>query len=624
MSSIRVVDRIGKRVEQCPDAPAVEWLGRQLSYAELWRRSVQVAKHLGEAGLRSGAPAGLLADKSIHSIPSLLGIWLAGGVAVPLYQKTTGSVLAGLIEEIGMQHFFCDRQGLSDLALASKGLTSKHLTIVSMEGPCGSGLEWGTPVLRTSIEEVLRSSAEGFTPSQSHTDRAYIFFTSGSEGAPKGVMGSHRGLDHYIQWQAEALGHCQQDRFSQIAPHSFDFCLKEILVPLATGGSVFLADRETVLDPLRFIEWGGERGITVMSLIPALFRSLYSAFPLAPEPLQASFLSGLRQVLVSGDVLRWEDVRRWRKTFADSVQLTNLYGPTESTVIKLFYPIPPGVDQDSGIVPLGKPIKGAHVKVLDSAMRPCPKGQTGEIHILSDFIAEGYVNSAQSGQSKFYMSEEKGRFVRAYRSGDLGCINEDGNIEFGGRRDRQIKSAGHRIDLNSIESRLARQDEVEDVSACVLQNGHAKQLVCFFVSHSADFTEAHLKGYAREALLPYLVPDRFIRLDAFPLTQNGKVDSQQLVRLAKEHSSNSNTGSQGNGAQSGTLAKVLATWRRLLEVDQIDSEDNFFELGGNSMLALEALQALRTEIHTAISMKDLFDHPTAAGLCKSIDASRQN
>src|SRR6185295_12880394 len=202
----------------------------------------------------------------------------------------------------------------------------------------------------------------------------YIIYTSGSEGRPKGVRGSHESLSHYLKWQAREFRVNEADRFSQTAPLSFDFSLKELLVPLICGATVCIANRKIVMDARKFVDWVGDSRITVMCCVPTLLRSI-----LELPVCDARAFQSLRSLLISGDMLRWDDVNHWRERFGNSISLFNLYGPTESTVIKLFYPIPEERCPDSVNVPVGRPIEDAAVLILDEQNEACEPGETGEV-----------------------------------------------------------------------------------------------------------------------------------------------------------------------------------------------------------------------------------------------------
>jgi acyl-coenzyme A synthetase/AMP-(fatty) acid ligase/acyl carrier protein len=394
---------------------------------------------------------------------------------------------------------------------------------------------------------------------------------------------------------------------------SFDFSLKELLVPLICGARVCIADRSTVIDPAKFLEWVEESGITVMCCVPTLMRALLQL------PNDGSALQSMRSVLISGDMLRWDDVSSWRERFGESMSLFNLYGPTESTVVKLFYPIPKTKYQESVNVPVGKPIADAYALVLGDDGEPNGPGEIGEIVILSDWLAGGYLNGEQMSHRPFGRISYQGKQRRAYRTGDLGRWLSDGNLELVGRKDRQVKIRGYRIELDEIESVLSEYPGILDVAAVVSNNIDADGLAVYFTARDPEVTEKSVRVFAQERLLPEVLSlIQFSRLDKLPLTVNGKVDRLKLESLF---------GTSIKPEVDGSLTvqqRILAMWEELLAVDAIDLQANFFELGGDSMTAIRLLRRLREELHAEVKLGDVYEFPNIAQLSDRVEQLLHN
>jgi amino acid adenylation domain-containing protein len=448
-------------------------------------------------------------------------------------------------------------------------------------------------------------------------DVCYVIYTSGSEGRPKGVVGSHKSLIHYLRWQAKEFSVNEADRFSQSAPLSFDFSLKEFLVPLVSGARVCIADRSTVINARKFVEWAHESRISVMCCVPTLLRSILQLPRTASD--RGSFES-LRALLISGDMLRWEDVAGWRERFGNDVALFNLYGPTEATVIKLFYPIPETRSPETSNVPVGRPIRDTDVLIFDELDEACEPGEIGEVVILSDWLARGYLNADATADGPFCEVEYQGQQRRAYRTGDLGRWLSDGNLELMGRKDRQVKIRGYRIELNEIERVLAEYTEIADLAVVAPQGPDADGLAvigCFFTGEKPDLTEKDVKAFARERLLPQVLSlTRFRRLETLPLMANGKVDRRKLELLIEPDET---PVAKPSFAALTVRERICAMWEELLAVEGINLEANFFEMGGDSMTAIRLLRRLREELHPEVNLDDVYEFPSISQLSNRVE-----
>jgi acyl-coenzyme A synthetase/AMP-(fatty) acid ligase/acyl carrier protein len=315
-------------------------------------------------------------------------------------------------------------------------------------------------------------------------------------------------------------------------------------------------------------------------------------------------------------MLRWEDVKTWRKRFGSSISLYNLYGPTESTVIKLYYPISEKRCPDSVNVPVGKPIPDTQVLILDQNDRQCGNGEVGEVVIVSDWLAQGYVDRDATDRS-FYQVDQHGGNKRAYRTGDLGRWLASGDLELMGRKDRQVKLRGYRVELDELESVIAEHHGLRDVavvtSPSIDQDGGAL-IGCYFTCNGSDITEKQVREFARDRLLPQVLSlTLFSRLEQLPLTANGKVNRRELAVLFEASETRSAYPVQSAGSTT-VRRQILTMWEELLTLDAVDEDINFFELGGDSMLAIRLLRKLREELHPEISLGDVYEFPTVSQL----------
>ena len=617
----RIEKLIFDQAARTPNAVAIEFNGTQLSYSDVQREAVEISRTLTQLGFISGRPVAICLERSVATTPLLLGIWKAGGVVVPINPNTPEKTLEWLIEDSSPWAVITS-SALEDRvtnALDSAGLDAELIRL-DVAIPSNGHRRENLFTLSARPRPHLIGLADNILPD----DTCYIIYTSGSEGRPKGVMGSHKSLVQYVKWQVKRFSINEADRFSQIAPLSFDFSLKELLVPLVCGARVCIVDTGMVRDPRKFLGWVANSRITVMCCVPTLLRLLLQV----TDSTNGNALRTLRYVLISGDMLRWDDVSGWRTRFGNAMSLFNLYGPTESTVIKLFYPIPETMNKESVNVPVGKPIEEAEVLILDEEDQPCLNGQVGEIVILSEWIARGYLNAEGVRSHSFCHLSHNGAQVRAYKTGDLGRLLSSGDIELVGRKDRQVKIRGYRIELDEIESVLSEHPAVRDV-AVILSNkandgdlDNLPAIICYFTASDQSLGETELRNYAKARMLPQAFSlTQFTRLDQLPLTANGKVNRLELETLY--HPNNHPNGplihQEPHLASLPVQQRIATMWRELLAVESVDPGANFFELGGDSMTAIRLLRRLREDLHAEIKLEDLYKYQTVSELATRVE-----
>lgn len=611
----RIEKLIIEQANCTPDAVAIERNGVQLSYREVKDQTLQISQRLRASGLKPGEAVVLFQHRSLATVPLMLAIWEAGGILVPVNPNTPAKMLEWIIKDSSPRIVLTDpnlkARMVDAVERVNRALMPKILTLMSdSNGHVAHHAFADSESIPASINIDVLSELPIYQ------DDCYVIYTSGSEGHPKGVCGSHESLIHYLHWQAQEFSVTGADRFSQTAPLSFDFSLKEFLVPLVCGARVCIADRNIVIDPQKFVHWVRDSKITVMCCVPTLLRSILQL----PAPVgDADVFQSLRAVLISGDMLRWDDVTRWRERFSNSISLFNLYGPTESTVIKLFYRIPEMKFADSTNVPVGRPIPDADVLIVDDDNQPCARGEIGEIVILSEWLARGYLNSEHRSRDPFHRLYHQGKRTGAYRTGDLGRWLSGGVVELVGRKDRQVKIRGYRIELDEIESVISAHEGIRDVAVVVPDSTSGvdvedlAMVTCYFTSEQPTLSEREVRDFAKERLLPQVLSlTRFRRLDKLPLSANGKVDRLQLQSLS--YSDETRDPEVPAAQPSNVQQRILAMWEDLLAYDGIDVEANFFELGGDSMTAIRLLRRLREELQAELKLRDVYDFPSVSQL----------
>lgn len=593
----RVDQLIIETAQRVPENIAVVTGKRHMTYSELVERSQQISAMLSISGLQPDDIVAVYTDKSIDSIALMVGVWLAQGIITSIDPTAPPVILEAIISDATPRIILTSHDFVSRVVEAVNHIAEDVpiiMLITPDAHPCLKLYDNSTPLPNNTAPQ---------RDSEKLTDNCYISYTSGSEGPPKGIEGLHSSLAQYLLWQARAFDVTENDRFSQVAPLSFDFSLKEIFVPLICGASVCLIPHEVTRNPEELVRYIREQGITTWCCVPTMLRMVYEN---SREVVNdgASIFPKLRLIMISGDVLRWEDVHRWRAKFGRIIPLVTLYGPTESTVIKLFYRIPDDQFPETQSVPVGQPIDDAAVLIVDEMGQPCQEGEVGQITLLSNWIAKGYHNPNLTKADAFSTIWHHGKLVRLYRTGDLGRLLEDGNVEFMGRRDRQLKIHGHRLELDAVEAILAGHPEVEDVGVVITGSDDAITMFCYFTAKAQSFTEIELRRYSEEHMLPYMVPRHFMRLDIMPLSSNGKIDRKGLRELAQDI--HVIKGPKMVTKETTLEECVLDMWCEILDVETIQTRDNFYDLGGTSMLEIRLFKRLREEICPQLTMNELF------------------
>ncbi len=575
------------RVARHPGRPAVVLGEVELSYGELNARANCIAHRLLQAGVRRGDCVGICAERSLELIAGLVGILKAGGAYLPLDPAYPRERLAFMIED---------------------GAVGVVLVQPHLEAALASGaaqrlvLEWSGAELQAQGGVNPPCVCGG-------SDLAYVIYTSGSTGRPKGVAVPHRAVNRlvcntdYVQLQ-------EGDRVAHLSNISFDAATFEVWGALLNGASVVVLGQEIVLAPHRLAAALGEGGISATFLTAALFNHLAVQYPGCFERVGTVLFGG--EAADPGCVARVMGDRPPRR-------LVNAYGPTEVTTFALTYCVP-GVPAQGEGVPIGRPIRNTEVYVLDRYAQPVPVGVTGELYLGGPGLAQGYVRRAQLTAERFVahpFSAAPG--ARLYRTGDLVRWRSDGNIEYLGRIDHQVKLRGFRIELGEIESVLGTHPEVQQSVVLVREDRPGdRRLVAYVVARlSGQELVAKLRAWLKERLPDYMVPAALVVLQRLPLTPNGKVD-----RAALPAPESGGGGIESLGPRTPTERWLAEVWREVLGVQQLGVEDNFFDIGGHSLLAVQIMERIRQQYGQEIPLAMLFEAGTVAALGRVIDEQR--
>jgi amino acid adenylation domain-containing protein len=579
---------IQQQVYRSPDSVAVQFEDQALSYRELDARANQLANYLSENGVGPETLVAVCMERSVEMVIALYGVLKSGAAYVPLDPEHPTERLAFVIDETRTP-VILSQQHLRDRIPDAE---SKIFCLDS---------EW----------DAIKERDSSRLPATATPDNlAYVIYTSGSTGKPKGVMNTHKGIVNRLCWMQQAFQLDADDMVLQKTPFSFDVSVWEFFWPIMTGACVVLAKPGGHRDTAYLAGLIIDRAITTLHFVPSMLKIF-----LEHESLKAA--GSLKRVICSGEAL----TRELQEQFFDvcDAELHNLYGPTEAAVdvtswhCRHTYP--------ANSVPIGRPIANTRVYILDSGLNPVPAGVPGELHIGGVQVARGYVNRPDLTAEKFIVDPFSQKAdARLYKTGDLARYLPDGNIEYLGRMDFQVKLRGFRIELGEIESVLRKHDAVSDaVVLCRQYSAAEPRLVAYVVGTKNNMAcVEELRTAVRAALPDYMMPAAFVFLDRIPLTSSGKVDRRELPEAKDERQA-----AQALVQPRNTLERQLVDiWRQVLNVDQIGIHDNFFDLGGHSLLATQVVSRTRETLGAELPVTILFEHPTVEGLADRIEVSR--
>jgi len=579
-------DLFEEQVQRTPDSVAVMFDGRQLTYAQLNARANQLAHHLQTLGVGPEVPVALCMERCPEMVVGLLGILKAGGAYVPLDPAYPKERLSFMME---------DAQAA---VVLTRGHMVERVPEHGIRAVCvDSG--WEAIAERSEKNPVSRATARNL---------AYILYTSGSTGQPKGVMVEHRGLCNAINWITHTLDLSAEDRCFLKTPITFDAAGREFFPTLVTGGRLVIAEAGGHRDSRYLAETMRSARISIFHCVPSLLQFLVE------EPAFDDSLA-LRAVMCGGEALPAQVVERFQRR--SKANLYNVYGPTETIIDSTFWLCDGANGRSSS--PIGRPIPNARIYILNNALHPLPIGVAGHMHIGGVGLARGYLNRPELTAEKFVpdpFSAEPG--ARMYKTGDLACYRPDGNIEFLGRADHQVKIRGFRIELGEIEAVLGQHPAVREAVVLAREDAPGeKRLVAYVVAES---TVDELRRFLKDKLPDHMVPAVFVLLDTLPLLSNGKIDRRALPAPDRTRPELDKSFVAPRTPTEELLAQI---WAQLLEIERVGVHDNFFDLGGHSLLATQAVSRMREAFQVEIPLRRLFEVPTVAGLAESIEAARQ-
>jgi amino acid adenylation domain-containing protein/thioester reductase-like protein len=575
---------IEEQIARTPEDIAIVFHDQQWTHRQLDERADAIAVSLSELGVGPETLVGLCIERSPEMIAALLGIHKAGGAYVPLDPTFPRERLAFM---------------LADSAAPVLITQSSLLSIFP---------EYSGKIL--FLDEVAETPARQEWKEQYSIEQlAYVLYTSGSTGKPKGVMIPHRALINFLTSMQKQPGLTPNDTLLAVTTLSFDIAGLELYLPLISGAKVVIADRETAADPNQLMQEMERCGATVMQATPATWRMLIDAGWKGKPDLK---------ILCGGEAMPGDLAAQ---LMGRGCELWNLYGPTETTIWSTVYPVEKTGLENSTSISIGKPIANTQIYILDTNLGSVPIGVIGDLYIGGDGLSRGYLNRPELTAERFIPNPFDSSSL-IYKTGDLARYRPDGNIEFLGRSDHQVKVRGFRIETGEIEVALATHSSVGQ-AVVVARAGKSSEamLVAYVVPAQAgnEPNPNELRAFLRQSLPEYMIPSAFVTLDALPLTPNGKVDRRALLELTIENLATQTEYVAPRTSEEQAIAKICA---EVLDLERVGIHDNFFDLGGNSLIATRLVFQLQEHFQVRLPLVRLFEMPTVAGLAKAVQNAR--
>lgn len=573
MGSRSIQDQFAAQVARVPDAVAVSGGGVRLTYRQLDERANQLARRLAGLGVRPAEPVAVLLARSPELVVAILGVIKAGAVYMPLHSAYPLETMQRIMDNAGQPVL------LADESARRAGLPASRQTVLVDSDTVQRGLPTADPGISARPEDL-----------------AYIIHTSGSQGPPRGVAVTHRGV------LTVALDSCwdsgSHERVMMQAPHAFAASTYELWVPLLRGGRLVLAPpgRLDIGTLRRLVR---DEQLTAVYLAAGLFRVVADEAP--------DCLATVGEVLTGGDVISPGAVQRVLAA-CPGITVRSTYGASEVTLFATAITITAPF-RASSTVPVGRPMDNVDLHVLDERLRPVGAGQVGEVYIAGERLARGYFGRPGLTSERFVANPFAGVGTRMYRTGDLARWTADGLIDFVGRADHQVKIRGFRVEIAEVEAALASCPGIVEALVVARQAESGDQTLVGYVVGGPDVVDVTaLREHAEKVLPDYMLPSAFVVLDSLPLTPNGKLDRQALPEPVFAHSS----GHQTPGSlQQETLCSLFA---KALGVAQVGVNDSFFDLGGQSLSGIRLISSINETLNVELTLDQLFDFPTVTEL----------
>ena len=580
-----------EQVEKAPDNIALKFEAETMTYRKLNEKSNQLARMLLDSGVKSGDNVGLITQRNFGMIIGMLAILKAGAAYVPIDPDYPQERLK----------YIASNSKVSAL-LVEKGYAIENRR--------------EEKVIDIDYDKMTLFHSDNLNIDKDSRELAYIIYTSGSTGLPKGVMIEHHSAINLISWVNREFEVGEKDTLLFITSMCFDLSVYDIFGMLAAGGKIVIAGKGKVQNPEDLKDILVKENITFWDSVPSTMNYLVNSLE---ESSDEFIQDSLRLVFMSGDWIPVKLPDKIRRYFPGA-RLISLGGATEGTVWSIYYPIEK-VSEYQTSIPYGRPIDNNYFYILDDNGRVLPEGVAGELYIGGVGVARGYMGNDEKTAASFV----KDRFCNdaeamMYKTGDLGRMLPDGNIEFLGRKDHQVKIRGYRVELGEIENQLQGHEFITDAVVADWADAGGNKYLCAYIVSEQELTIQELKDYLSRKLPDYMIPSYFMNLDKLPFTSNGKIDRKSLP----EPHVNMGTGTEYETPSTDIEKKLVKIWEEVLEAEKVGVNDSFFDLGGHSLIATTLVSNIHKELNFEIPLREIFNTPTVKEIAQYIENAQSS
>ncbi|MFT7033723.1 MAG: amino acid adenylation domain-containing protein [Cyclobacteriaceae bacterium] len=594
-------------------AIAVEEDDRNISYADLKMKSDVIGDFLYKYGISKNSKVGVFLPNGVNHVVTFLGVSKAAGIFFPLDIDYPIQRFEYLINTVKPKYIITDnkhykffKEKLIELNLYQKYFNKVILLNQdSLQPYFLDGAKHSEEVRERQLTE--------------EDDSMYLMNTSGSTGQPKIIEGMHKSVSHFLHWEVKEFGLNKETVGCVLARPSFDLNLREVFAPLLAGGKLLVPNNEVKGNPNKLARWIKDHEINLIHPIPSIFRLLMHE--VKNDANCKHCLSELANVLFAGEALFGKDIHEWLKVGNKDAFLANLFGPSETTLAKIFYRIgTPDSYQSSEVIPLGKPLPNTVILLMDG-QRLCNPGAVGEILIKTPFRSKGYFNNPDLTAEKFVQNPLHNDFEDiVYKTGDLGRLREDETLLFVGRIDSQVKVRGNRIELPEVEKSLLAYDSIDQVVVLAVKNSNNDNVLVCYYTGDKKIEELRVREFLKRSLPDYMFPSFYIRLEEFPLNINGKIDRKSL-RSPEEMLYEQTSFEPPKTELEKKLAEI---WSAVLDLKKVGVNNSFYELGGHSLSVAKVVTRVFGELAVDLSLRDVFKHSTIKKLASLISSMQVN
>ncbi|MGV0106429.1 NdaA [Nostoc sp. DSM 114160] len=601
------------QVKALPDKTSILYPGGEFSYLELDILTNSWANIFKDLGIQKDIICGVMLEGDYRQVLAMLAVFKAGGIYLPLRLDEPEERSLRMMLKTSPAIIVVDRKNLDSVKPQLAVLPKPPHILVATAHEIQQYYQWNGTIYQCL--PVVASNDEKALILPEADDSNYIMFTSGSTGEPKAILGSHGSLRHFINWEKLEFGINQNWRCLQIAKINFDAYLRETLVTLCSGGTLYIPDSTDREDSERLLLKLGEWQINLLHTVPSVMRVFLN---IGRNLVNADqLLKNLQVLVLGGEPLFTKELCEWHQVFGSQTEFVNIYGASETTFVKHFYRIPDPNKITYARVPGGKTLPEAAFAVIDET-RPCAVGEVGEIFVKSPYLTKGYYQDESLTNSVFVPNPLNNGADVVYRTGDLGRLLPDLTVEVIGRSDNQVKLNGIRIELGEIEDALAAIDGVEKALVIAEKQEESVTVIAYYQAKNA-VNHQHISSQLKQVLPIYMQPTYLMQLAEFPLLPNGKINRLALPKVEANIVQKNHQITNFN-PQEALLASI---WGELLEVEVSDANQSFFELGGNSLKAMRLVSHIRNRFGVALRLREIFTQNTLKAQADLIQ-SRQN